>query len=215
MVNFIGSTPIDMRISTGIAFTSGKVISPEPSVRRISFGLVTGGTLTSDVGQESIAIFAIPSGALETEHTRFFSTHKDYIVGAMVEFGLPWRMALEIDGLYRPMNFTSAVVLPNEPLNSASPNTIVTWEFPVLAKYKFPMHKLKPLIEVGPSFRSSGNLNGSAPSSYGGTFGLGVEAHVWKVKLTPVIRYTHWAGEGRYEPHTKRNQAEALVGISY
>jgi hypothetical protein len=215
VVNFVGSTPINMRISTGIAFTSGKITSPEPSVRRVSFGLVTGGSLTNDVGQDSSATFAIPSGALETEHTRFFSTHKEYIVGAMVEFGLPWRMALEIDGLYRPMNFTSAVVLPNDPLNSASPNTIVTWEFPVLAKYKFPMHKVKPLIEVGPSFRSSGNLNGTAPSSYGGTFGLGVEAHAWRLKITPVIRYTHWAGEGLYEPHTKRNQAEALVGISY
>jgi len=147
-------------------------------LRRVSFGLVTGGSLTSDVGQESSAIFALPSGALETEQSRFFSTHKEYIVGAMVEFGLPWRMALEMDGLYRPMNFTSAVVLPNDPLNSASPNTIVTWEFPVLAKYKFPMHKAKLLIEAGPSFRSSGNLNGTAPSSYGGTFGLGVEAHV-------------------------------------
>lgn len=215
VVNFIGSTPIDMRISTGIVSTLGKVISPEPSVRRVTFGLVTGGSLTNDVGQESSATFAIPSGVLETEHSRFFSTHKEYIVGAMLEFGLPWRMALEVDGLYRPMNFTFAAVLPNEPLNSASPNTIVTWEFPVLAKYKFPIHKVNPLIEVGPSFRSSGNLNGTAPSSYGGTFGLGAEAHVWKLKIAPVIRYTHWAGEGRYEPHTKRNQVEALVGISY
>lgn len=215
VVNFIGLTSINMRISTGIVFTSGKAISPEPSVRRVSLGLVAGGSLTDDVGQESSATFAIPGGALETEHSRFFSTHKDYIVGAMVEFGLPWRMALEIDGLYRPMNFTFAAVLPNEPLNSVSPNTIVTWEFPVLAKYRFPMRKVKPLIEAGPSFRSSGNLNGTAPSSYGGTFGLGVEVHAWKLKIAPVIRYTHWAGEGRYEPHTKPNQVEALVGISY
>jgi hypothetical protein len=215
VVNFIGSTPINMRISTGVAFASGKVTSPEPSVRRVSFGLVTGGSLTNDVGQESSAIFAIPSGALETERSRFFSTHKEYIVGSMVEFGLPWRMALEVDGLYRPMNFTFSVVLPNQPLNSASPNTIVTWKFPVLAKYKFPIHKMKPLIEVGPSFRSPGNLNRTAPSSYGGTFGLGVDAHAWKLKITPVIRYTHWAGEGLYEPHTKRNQAETMVGISY
>lgn len=37
VVNFIGSTPIDMRISTGIVSTLGKVISPEPSVRRVTF----------------------------------------------------------------------------------------------------------------------------------------------------------------------------------
>jgi hypothetical protein len=52
-------------------------------------------------------------------------------------------MALEIDGLYRPMNFTFSVVLPNEPLNSASPNTIVTWEFPVLAKYGSSLDRTK------------------------------------------------------------------------
>ena len=57
------------------------------------------------------------------------------------------------------------------------------------------------------------SANGTAPSNYGGTFGLGVEAHAWKLKTALVIRYTHWAGEGLYEPHTKRNQVEALVGM--
>jgi hypothetical protein len=70
-------------------------------------------------------------------------------------------------------------------------------------------------VEIGPSFRSSGNLNGTVPSSYGGTFGLGIEAHARKLKLAPVLRYTHWAGEGLYEPHTKRNQMELLVGLSF
>jgi hypothetical protein len=125
-------------------------------------------------------------------------------------------VALEIDGLYRPMNFTFTIAPPNEPPNNnVSPSTIVTWEFPVLTKYRFQPRGVSPFVEIGPSFRSSGNLNGTAPSSYGGTFGLGIEAHARKLKLAPVLRYTHRAGEGRYEPHTKRNQMELLVGVSF
>ena len=95
-------------------------------------------------------------------------------------------------------------------------NTVVTWEFPILAKYRFPFHTFKPLIELGPSFRSPGNLNGTAPSVYGGTVGIGIEAPVGKLRLAPVLRYTHWAADGEFfQPRTKRNQIELLVGIAF
>jgi hypothetical protein len=215
LVNSVGSTPINMRISTGIVYRSVKSASPDSSEHRVSFGLVAGGSLTDDVGQESTFSFASPTGGQQTGQARFYSTRKDYIVGPMLEFGLSSHLSLEIDGLYRPLNFRFAVARSNEPLNSVSPNTVVTWEFPILAKYRFQTRTVKPFVELGPSFRSSGNLNGTAPSSYGGTVGLGVEAHAWMMKVAPVLRYTRWAGEGLYEPHTKRNQVELLVGLSF
>ncbi len=94
--------------------------------------------------------------------------------------------------------------------------TVVTWEFPLSAKYTIPVRTLRPFIEVGPSFRSSGNLNGTAPSSYGGTAGLGVKGRVWKLQVGPALRYTHWASDKPlYAPQTKRNQVEVLVGVSF
>jgi hypothetical protein len=216
LVNFVGATPVHFQISSRIIFTSRKPASMDSSERRFSFGIVAGGSSTDDVSQTTTFSFPMPNGGQEIGQSRFYSMHKDYIVGPMVEFGLLPHVALEVDGLYRPMNFTLAVVPSNDPQNNnVSPSTVVTWEFPVLAKYRVTTHAVKPFAEVGPSFRSSGNLNGTAPSSYGGTVGLGIEAHARKLKLAPVLRYTHWAGEGRYEPHTRRNQLELLVGVSF
>src|SRR5689334_18795047 len=109
------------------------------------------------------------------------SAHKDYIVGPMVEFGLASQLSVEINALYRPLNFTDAIAQPGEAFQSGVSMTVVTWEFPILAKYRLPPRTLKPLIELGPSFRSSGNLNGTAPSVYGGTAGIGVEVPVGKL----------------------------------
>lgn len=94
--------------------------------------------------------------------------------------------------------------------------TVVTWEFPMLAKYRLRFRTVKPLIELRPSFGSSGNLNSTAPSVYGGTAGIGVEVPVGRLKIAPVLRYTHWAADGEcLQPRTKRNQVELLVGLSF
>ena len=216
VVNFVGATPIHLQLSSGIVFTSRKPASTGSAERRFSFGLVAGGSLTDDVGQTTTYSFPLPGGGQDIGQSRFYSMHKDYIIGPMVEFGLSRHVALEIEGLYRPMNFTFAIAQSNQPPNdNVSPSTIVTWEFPILTKYRFQAGGVSPFVEIGPSFRSSGNLNGTAPSSYGGTVGLGIEVHARKLKLAPVLRYTHWAGEGQYEPHTKRNQLELLVGVSF
>jgi hypothetical protein len=147
----------------------------------------------------------------------------------MVEFGLPWHLSVEIDGLYRPLNFTSASVNPDGSLNSVAPNTVVTWEFPVLAKYRFSLHVVKPFVEAGPSFRTSGNLNGASPSNHGFTIGAGVEGRLRKLRIAPTLRYTRWATDDLQcfvvprsgcssdvqQPLTLRNQAEFLVGFSF
>jgi hypothetical protein len=135
----------------------------------------------------------------------------------MVEVGLPWRgLSVEIDGFYRPMNLTLAAVLPDGSLNSVSPATVVTWELPALVKYRFGSRPLKPFIEAGPSFRFAGNLNGAAPSTYGGTAGLGVEAQLGKLRIGPVVRYIHWAVDSKHSSSpTKRNQVELLMGLAF
>jgi hypothetical protein len=75
---------------------------------------------------------------------------------------------------------------------------------------------VKPFVEAGPSFRSSGNLNGTLPSKEGVAAGVGVEAHVWKLRIAPQVRYLRWARDGVtvLSPPTVPDQVEFLVGIS-
>ena len=49
--------------------------------------------------------------------------------------------------------------------------TVVSWDFPVLAKYHLAKLGRAPFVEAGPSFRVAGNLNGYNPSHFGVTAG--------------------------------------------
>ena len=64
----------------------------------------------------------------------------------MLEFGLPWHLSVEVDGLYHPLSYTFAGIEPNGTLNSVSPATVVTWEFPALAKYRFSLGSWTPFV---------------------------------------------------------------------
>ena len=206
----------NFRLSTGVVFTSGRSSFGQSSRPQFSFGVIGGAALTDAFGHDSTGFIIGPNG-IEPTLSRSYSTLKDYAIGPMIEVGLPWRgLSVEIDALYRPMNLTLAGVRPDGSLHSISPATVVTWELPELVKYSFGSSSVKPFIEAGPCFRVSGNLNGSSPSTYGGTAGLGVETHLWKLRIGPVVRYIRWAADPDYAgSRTKRNQVESLVGLSF
>jgi hypothetical protein len=123
---------------------------------------------------------------------------------------------VEVDGMYRKLHYTTASILMNGSLAGVSPSPVITWEFPVLAKYRFELWKVKPLFELGPSFRTAGNLNGTNPSHVGFTSGIGIGMDVRKLKIEPVLRYTRWAEDGVsvYQAKSKPDQLELLVGFS-
>ena len=207
----------NFRLSTGLVFTSGRSTFCESPGPHFSFGAIGGVALTDAFGHESTGFIIGPSGGVEPIRSRSYSTLKDYAIGPMIEVGLPYRgLSVEIDALYRPMNLTMAAVGPDGSVNGISPATVVTWQFPALAKYRFSFHPLKPFIEAGPSYRVAGNLNDAAPSAYGGTAGLGLEAETGKLRIGPVFRYTHWAADSdRAGSRTKRNQVELLLEVSF
>jgi len=206
----------NFRLSSGIVFTSGQASSGPSSGPKYSFGVIGGVALTDAFGHESTGFIIGPNG-IEPRRSRSYSTLKDYVIGPMMDVGLPYcGLSVEIDALYRPMNLTMAGVRPDGSLHSISPATVVTWEFPALAKYRFGSRSVKPFVEAGPSFRVSGNLNDASPSTCGGTGGFGVEAQLGKLRIGPVIRYTHWAADAESAgSRTKRNQVELLVGLSF
>src|SRR5205814_5825386 len=93
-----------------------------------------------------------------------YSALKSYAIRAKLEYRFATQFAVEADGTFHPLGYTFAGIEPGGTLNSVSPATVVTWEFPVLAKYRFALRGVKPFLEAGPSFRTTGNLNSANPS---------------------------------------------------
>jgi hypothetical protein len=87
----------------------------------------------------------------------------------------------------------------------------------VLAKYRLGSRRLRPFIEGGAAFRTTGNLNGTNPSHYGFTAGIGIEVRALKLNFAPVVRYARWAedsGTNHYTAISNPNQLELTVGVS-
>lgn len=180
--------------------------------QNVEFGVLGGGSPTDAFQSQTV-----PTGSASLPFQRFYSSSKDWILGASVEFRLPMNLSVEADGLYRKLHFITAGVEPGGSLNSVSPSPVITWEFPVLAKYRFQWRSVRPFIEGGPSFRTTGNLNGTNPSHYGGTAGVGVEMHIGRLNIAPVLRYTRWASDRitLSQPDSNPNQVELLLEVSH
>jgi hypothetical protein len=148
--------------------------------------------------------------------TRYWSPSKDYAVGGMLELHFNPHWSVEVNGLFRQLNGKWAAIQPDGSVNSISPHPVVTWQFPVLAKYRFQGRKLNPFIEAGPAFRTAGNLNSSDPSHHGLTAGTGLEFHWRSLKIAPTVRYTLWAAD-KYPDNaaqTGPDQVEILLRLS-
>jgi len=178
----------------------------------LSVGVVGGGSFTDAFRDQ----FLRDPDSSPFAGTRYFSPSKDYLVGGMLEIRFRSNWSVEVDGMFRQLHMTTAAVRRDGSLSSISPSPVVTWEFPVLAKYRFRYRRVKPLLEVGPSFRTAGNLNGTNPSHAGITAGFGVETRWRSLRIAPVLRYTRWSGNNASgdRASTQRNQVELLVGFS-
>jgi hypothetical protein len=134
-----------------------------------------------------------------------------YLAGASGQLELRNGLALEADAIYKPLH--------------TGVDTVVTWDFPVLAKYHLAKLGRAPFVEAGPSFRVAGNLNGYNPSHFGVTAGGGVETRKGGVLLSTALRYTRWAKDGlpysrppgaNYDyPRTNANIVELIFGVGY
>lgn len=97
---------------------------------------------------------------------------------------------------------------------------MLTWDFPVLAKFHVAKLGRAPFVEAGPSFRATGNLNGYNPSHFGVTAGAGAEMRKGSVLLFTALRYTRWVEDkppfaaSDYQ-RTNPNAVEVIVGGAF
>ena len=165
--------------------------------RKLEIGVIAGLSPTR-------ALPEIGLGDSRTERTR-------YLAGLSAQMVLKDNFAVEVNAIYKPLRAGSRFA------DSRTRFSVLTWQFPVLAKYRWIRPNWTPFVVAGPSFRVAGNLNAYNPSRYGVTVGGGVETRTGKVRLAPGLRYTRWARDsGRYSVlATNPNAVEVVFGVSF
>jgi hypothetical protein len=165
----------------------------------------------------------------------FSSTVPRYEVGASAEFRLPYKLRLEVDGLYKRGGFSGfapyGAGLPNANIRS----TFNQWEIPALFKYNLALGHYRPFVDAGPTMRHISGISQSAftsvpfesfssntlalhnRNSFGAVAGFGITFKKGPFELTPEARYTRWANEAFQTNGLRTNldQGDVLLGISF
>jgi hypothetical protein len=200
------------------------LIVPICCSQTVFVGAIAGGRLTDDV-----------AGSARPESRR-------YIVGPMIELGLPLGFGVEFEATYHRHGYSAdgfnmaQFQIDRERANS--------WEFPILLRYKLPVPTVRPFLEVGvaprtisgtisTTFTASDVITGQTTisnstaathwdTSIGFVAGVGLQFGVGRLRLSPEGRYTHWNnrpvnGVILDNPpfYSTRNQFDVLVGIGW
>jgi len=182
-----------------------------------SIGIVGGEGLTQDFQNYDLP----PNGGSppgSTVSILGISTPQRWIAGGTVEARLPLHLSVEVAALYHVLRFKEGNQSGQNPPFFGTVQHSVTWEFPVLLKYRFQLPLVKPFIDAGPAFRYSYALSYTNPSNHGVAAGLGVEVHLWKLKIAPQFRYLRWARDQnvpRLALTTVTDQVEFLMAFSF
>lgn len=188
--------------------------------QQLTVGVEGGLRLTGDTGEE----YGV-------------SNSKPYLIGPKIEVGLPDHFAIEVDALYSRLGNTSYIPLV---ANESKIRTIAnSLEFPVLAKYRLPVAHTHPFLSLGFAPRYAGGKihtihYGYYPSDVtfsslgwqahglAGVLGGGIGIRLWKVRITPELRYLRWKVPSNPSPNddswyltVPRNEGQFLLGIEW
>jgi len=175
--------------------------------------------------------------AARSQHFAFNANTNRYIVGPTAELHLPFGLGVEFDILYRHFDYNGSGTLVDVITNSRTTGN--AWEFPLLAKYRFPKLPLKvvhPYVDAGVAWdtlsgltqaitRNSITTSTSSPAELNTTatrglvMGAGLSVKLLMVHVSPEIRITRWGGQHFIDPngllHSNLNQGEFLLGITF
>jgi len=162
-----------------------------------------------------------------------------YLFGPEVELKLPFGLSVEFDALYRHFSYTNVLGSAGNAVTSTGSSG--NWEFPLVAKYRFPARIVRPYLEAGVSWDTLSGLKNTASqvvcgtgvpvcnvlvaapaatsqSTMGVVIGGGVDIHAIVVHISPELRFTRWAGNYFNLAgvlNSSKNQAEFLVGFTF
>jgi|SRR5882724_8828400 len=75
------------------------------------------------------------------------SNSRRYLIGPMIEVGLPLHFAFEVDALYSRLGNT--FFIPSIANESDTRTIANSWEFPLVAKYYLPVSRVNPFFSIG------------------------------------------------------------------
>ncbi len=169
------------------------------------------------------------------------TTTNRYIVGPTAELRLPFGLGVEVDALYRHFRYSSNGVISSIAGNLTNLDTTSgSWEFPILAKYRFKGKIVRPFVDVGVAWDKLSGLTQTVTSvvasvtkttttsspaelandtTRGFVIGGGVDVKALVIHIAPEVRYTRWGARRFIDPaglvNSNHNQAEFLVGITF
>jgi len=174
------------------------------------------------------------------DQLNFQTTTSRYIIGPTVELRLPFGFGVELDALYRHLDYTSSGNLID--VIESSKTTGGAWEFPLLAKYRFHSKVVRPYVDAGIAWDTLQGLTQTVTQTViptnitttsttsnpqelhkntttGFVVGAGIDVHVLLIHVSPEVRYTRWGAQHFLSSNgglqSSQNQAEFLVGITF
>ena len=176
--------------------------------------------------------------AAQSQQFAFNAATNRYIVGPTAELHLPFGLGVEVDVLYRHFNYNG--VSSFIALITKSRTTANAWEFPLLAKYRFPLKAVHPYVDAGVAWDKLSGLTQTVTSTFvayttsattsnpvelnttatrGFVMGAGLSVKLLVIHVSPEVRFTRWGAQHFIDPggllHSNLNQGEFLVGITF
>jgi opacity protein-like surface antigen len=177
--------------------------------------------------------------AAKSQQFAFNSTTNRYIVGPTAELHLPLGLGIEFDILYRHFGYDGSGTLAG--IVTSSSATGNAWEFPLLAKYRFPTKVVHPYVDAGVAWDKLSGLTQAitsivapnrtattstsdpaqlnATATRGFVMGAGLSVKVLVIHLSPEVRFTRWGAQHFIDPngllHSNLSQGEFLLGITF
>lgn len=164
----------------------------------------------------------------------FNSDTKRYVIGPTVELRLPGGLGFEFDALYRRFHYEGEIS-NGDAMTSRTKGG--AWQFPLLAKYRFPFPLARPYVLGGVAWNTLTGLRQDVTSLVTGrsstdepaelrertttgiVLGAGLEVGALVIRISPEVRYTRWGSSQFRGPNdalrSNRNQAEFLVGFTF
>lgn len=196
-------------------------------------------TVSVELGARAGIPFIVPLESQLTGGAAVFSSYaferSQFSVGPAITGIVLDRVAIEFDAIYKPIRFTSSLSSPfTLPVNTTHASS---WEFPLIADYRFLGGPVRPYggagILLGQSISGTtdsrvtdlrtGTVTTSSASF--GTFFTQLPAYVinggleWRtsrVVIRPELRYTRWSPVGQSEAAVRpQNQFEYSLGFSF
>ena len=154
-----------------------------------SFGVKAGVPLTDFVNAASSS--PNPNGFLD------FATHTNrYIVGATGELHLPFHLGIEVDALYRHLDYqsTSQVISGTTTTTLTSTTGTNAWEFPILGKFRFGTPLLHPFVDAGVAWDTLQGLTQNVQTTITNVTGSGSSASTAAAQVANNTTRDTWSG---------------------